>query len=125
MMEIIGGIILLGFVILVLTGLGILTTAIFNSKEITDTVLTKDPRYLEYIKNKPTSNSYSEADKAKEIASLSNDYSLITGTGKYIIKLSSINLTVSKISLITFWILIAIFVLVLIFSKHDLLDLFD
>ena len=29
-MEIIGGIILLGFVILVLTGLGILTTAIFN-----------------------------------------------------------------------------------------------
>ena len=74
--------------------------------------------------NKPISNSYSETDRANEIASLGNTYSLITGTGQYIIKLSGINLTVSKISLITFWILIAIFVLGLIFSV-DLFDLFD
>jgi len=124
MMKIIGGIILLGFVILVLTGLGILTTAIFNIEEITKTVLTKDPEHIKYIMNKPISNSYSETDRANEIASLGNTYSLITGTGQYIIKLSGINLTVSKISLITFWILIAIFVLGLIFSV-DLFDLFD
>ena len=93
--SIIGIIILFGFLILVLTGLGILTTAIFG------------------ITPGTTSGPNKEIISFIETNGLSKDLIVPTvpasvSTGQYIINLDGPNLIISKISLITFWILIAI-----------------
>jgi len=95
--SIIGIIILFGFLILVLTGLGILTTAIFGIS--TGTKSGPNQAIIDYLK-KVNPNATIPAD----IPLLENSVE----TGDYTIKLAGANLMVSKISLITFWILIAI-----------------
>jgi hypothetical protein len=77
--HIIVGVVLLGFIILVMSGLGILTTAVFGI--------------------------------------LDNDNNKDIKTGKNTINLEGANLTVAKISLITFWILITIAIIGLPFFK--------
>jgi len=95
--SIIGIIILFGFIILVLTGLGILTTAIFGIS--TGKKSGPNQAIIDYLK-KANPNATLPAD----IPMLENSVE----TGDYTIKLAGANLMVSKIALITFWILIAI-----------------
>ena len=98
------GVIIFGFVVLVLTGLGILTKAIFEIEE--GKTLGQDADIVAKIKSIPTSALLSQA-QIEAIAVLYPQTKNI-GTGENIIKLEGANLTVAKISLITFWILIII-----------------
>jgi len=123
---IIFGVVIFGFVILVLAGLGILTTAIFGISPALKTIPvaaipdtpavpgTKDATYVAFINTK---TDLTETQKAELIAAipLTGGKAVVPGTaastmeipsGQYIIDLKDPNLTVAKIALMTFWILI-------------------
>ena len=122
-MNYIFGAIIFGFLILALTGLGILTTAIFEIKQgtIAKTIAgTQDPKIVEYVTNKPTNATYTDDMRKAEKTAIPTapSTSIDEGTGEYIIKLKDPNLTVAKISLITFWILIAIGVISIPFLRN-------
>ena len=97
--SIIGIIILFGFIILVLTGLGILTKAIFSISSGTASDINQS--IMDYIS---TNYPNVQLPTGSQIPTIPNSIS----TGDYIINLAGADLIVSKISLITFWILIAI-----------------
>ena len=124
--KLIIGVVIFGFVILVLTGLGILTTAIFGISPALKTIPvagtpdtpavpgTKDTTYVAFINTK---TDLTETQKAELIAAipLTGGKAAAPGTvastmeipsGQYIINLKDPNLTVAKIALMTFWILI-------------------
>lgn len=102
--QILVGTIIFGFIILVLTGIGILTTAIFGISE--GKVLQQDPNAIANIKAIPTSATLSQAQLDEIIKSYPTTN---IGTGKNnIIDLNGINLSITKISLIAFWIIITL-----------------
>jgi hypothetical protein len=106
--SIIFGIVVLGFVILVLTGMGILTTAIFKISPATKSG--QDASKIAALKlilegTTPTISS-TKIDQAIALFPTSE-----VETGEYTIDLKDPNLTITKISLITFWILILISVI--------------
>ena len=113
-LRIIFGVIVFGFVILVLTGLGILTSAIFGiSEDKTYSTIAgaQNPQIVEFINSKQTNpTGYTDAMKTADLASIPTGAAsqVAANSGKYIINLSGSNLTVAKISLIIFWILIII-----------------
>ncbi len=107
-LTIVFGIVIFGFVILVLTGLGILTQAIFAISP--GTVSGQDPVAIANIKKTPLKDGVTQQTIDTIVASYPLSSNSIE-TGQYIIDLKGSNLIVSKISLITFWILIIIGVL--------------
>ena len=110
----IGSIIVVGFIILVLSGLGVLTVAIYGIESGQTTTTQQQQDILNYIKTKPITATYTKEMQDAEIKSTPTVPSSIDN-GTKIIKLTEPNLTISKISLITFWILITIGILGLVF----------
>jgi len=112
----IGGVIIFGFIILVLTGQGILTKAVFEISDIPGVKIKgegKDEDGLKnldlVIKNAVPTLSEDQIKKMKDAYPVITKSSTIMGenSGKQI-DLSGANLVVAKIALITFWILIIV-----------------
>ena len=110
----IGGVIIFGFIILVLTGQGILTKAVFEISDIPGIKINgegKDEDGLKnldiVIKNAIPTLSEDQIKKMRDAYPVITKSSTIMGenSGKQI-DLSGPNLVVAKIALITFWILI-------------------
>lgn len=92
----IGTFLLIGIIVLALTGLGILTNALFNISPIKTSG--QDPLILDFIeKNKLSSNTL-------VVPTIPN----AVETGNYTINLAGANLIISKIGLITIWVIMAI-----------------
>jgi len=111
--SLIFGVVVFGFVIFILTGLGILTKAIYGISEGTtySTVAgTQSPDTVAFIKNKTIDEKYTKAMQDADLIAIptSAESVVASGSGQYIINLSGTDLTVAKIALITFWILIII-----------------
>ena len=122
------GIVIFGFIILVLTGLGILTKSVFEISPAMKTIPvagipdipadpgTKDTTYVAFI-NARTDLTATQKNDLIVASPLTGGKAAVAGkpastmdipTGQYIIDLKDPNLTVAKIALMTFWILIII-----------------
>jgi hypothetical protein len=115
-LGIIGGVIVFGFIILVLTGQGILTKAVFEISDIPGVKINsagKDENALIALdKGFAIANPTISADQIKQIKDAYPTIAIAStimgeNTGKQI-NLSGANLAVAKIALLTFWIIIAI-----------------
>jgi hypothetical protein len=122
MIKIIGIFIVFGLFIFLITGLGILTKEIFEIKPDTTTVFvaavagTKNAGLVEYIKKRPLDEKYTKEQQDKEIADIPETGAEAATTkevsnGQYLINLKGSNLTVAKISLMSFWIFIILGIL--------------
>ena len=111
--AIIFGVVVFGFVIFILTGLGILTKAIYGISEGTtySTVAgTQSVDTVDFITKKKIDDKYTKEMQDADLKAIPTSASSVvkSGNGQYIINLSGTDLTVAKIALITFWILISI-----------------
>ena len=106
---------LFGYLILVLTGLGILTKAVFNISSGTTMGSVANQSVLDYINIKPLATNYSAVDKANEIAAVPK-ITIPQSNNDTLINLSGTDFMVSKIALISVWILIIIETLFLVFG---------
>ena len=114
--KIILAIIIIGLIVLVVTGLGILTVAIFGIKPGQTPLIipgTQDPGTIEFVNKllpiiipNPTNTSQYQ----QIIASIPTQTatSINVNTDQQIISLDGTNLLVSKISLLAFWVIIII-----------------
>jgi hypothetical protein len=115
MKEIIIGFIVLGLFIFILTGLGILTVAVFGISEgQTSRVKPESPETKDFITNVLPNLLTIPPEKLGTIIAAIPTKPQVTeyiGIGEQIIGLNDTNLMLSKISLITIWIIIIIGVL--------------
>ena len=111
---IIGGVIVFGFIILVLTGQGILTKAVFEISDIPGVKINSAGKDENALKALDAGFAMLKTTiPAEQIKQIKDSYPTIgipstvmgENTGKQI-DLSGANLVVAKIALITFWILI-------------------
>ena len=109
--------ILFAFLICVLAGLGILTIAIYGIESGQTPTTQQKQDILNYIKTKPTNTIYTKEMQDAEIKSTPTVPSSIDN-GTKIIKLTETNLTISKISLITFWIIIILSLITIPIYKY-------
>lgn len=115
--NIIIGVVVLGFVILVMTGLGILTTAVFKIEEQINIIKIQNAGVIDYIKKRTIDKEYTEEIRQKELNELPKDIDEKQKTGNYLIELQGSNLAVAKISLIVFWVLIVIGIIAFAFLR--------
>ena len=123
--DIIIGFIILTLLVLILTGLGILTVAIFDITEgKTSRIVagTRNPETVDFVNNvitkvspPPTPTQLAAIISAIPTAPLATEY---IGTGEQIIGLNGTNLLFSKISLISIWVIISIGIL---FTSYKIL----
>lgn len=110
------GFIIFGFIILIFTGIGILTNAIFNITE--DKILEHDKNIIESIKTIPTSTVLTQLQINEIINRIPKTQSI--SLGKNIINIGGFNLKFIKIILIILWIfmIIGIFLISIFTFKY-------
>ena len=107
MLEIIFIIILVGYFILILVGLGFLTYGMFNLTTGTVPKIINDASIENYIKTKPTASNYTEKDREAEAKTIPTIETAVPN-GDIVISLDSSRTIIAKITLISLWIFIGI-----------------
>ena len=115
MIEYIIGFILLGYVLLILVGLGFVTYAIFNLSYDTVPVEEQDAVLKKYVDGKLVTAAYTQAMKTAEIDALPK-VTRDVSTGIIIYKLGKNETIVGKITIVSLWIFITIGFVALVFN---------
>ena len=127
MIEYIIGFILLGYVLLILVGLGFVTYGIFNLSNATVPVEQQNAVLVDYVKGKPITPSstdatgktitygYTDAMKTAELAAIPTVTKDVS-TGKIIYELGYNETVVGKITVVSLWIFITIGFVALVFN---------
>jgi len=119
MKSIIRGLIL-ACTLIVLTGYGMLTMAVFNISETTVFIPgAKNQAIVDWINAKPINTLYyTEQNKANNLNTVPTNVSTNTGGGQYLIDLSGVKLNFAKMSILVFWVLVP-YILYKLLKKND------
>ena len=114
MIEYIVAFLFFGYFILILVGLGLLTTGIFNVSDAASSAMVQDSTTITMINAIPTDASFTDAVKQKIITYIPTVTTPnVSGT---LIHMSNTDITAAKITLISLWIFIGIFILFAVYT---------
>jgi hypothetical protein len=108
MIEYIVGFLFFGYFILILVGLGLMTKGIFTVTDAASSSMVADATTITMLNAIPTNTSFTDDVKKKLISYIPNVTTPnVSGT---LIHMSNTDITVSKITLISIWVFIGIFI---------------
>lgn len=108
MIEYIVGFLFFGYFILILVGLGLMTKGIFTVSDAASSSMVADATTINMLNAIPTNTSFTDEVKTKLISYVPKvTGSNVSGT---LINMSNTDVIVSKITLISIWVFIGVFI---------------